>query len=236
MSDFKNKNNVAQPGLVTMNGSILNTPIFYKWAAEGKIFEAGQSLQSTGLDSQAEAALTPDDVKASFALVAPSGTGKLIVPIIFKAMFEGDGGAAPDSWLIFTRAAGAMGVTLSVTGTAVNAQNCTYATNPVKGTPTASVIKGVATTFLVTVSALDTANDCVLYQMALMADASSTTAGLGITAKGLYQEHDFLAESGGVPRFLTSGAALIYYVSAATSDAVFHPYVMWAELDEDDVI
>jgi hypothetical protein len=236
MADFSNNNNVAQAARVTANRSILNTPIFWKWVAEGKVFEAGQSLQSTGLDSQGETALTPDDVKASFALVAPSGSNKLIVPIIFKSMFEGDGGAAPDSWLIFTRAAGAMGVTLAVTGTAVNAQNCTYAANPVKGTATASVIKGVATTFLVTVSALDTASDCVLYQMALMADASSTTAGLGITAKGLYQEHDFLGEAGGFPRYLTSGAAMIYYVSAASSDAVFHPYVMWAELDEADVI
>jgi len=236
MADFSNNNNTAQAAVVTANRSILNTPIFWKWVAQGKVFEAGQSLQSTGLDSQAEAALTPDDVKASFALVAPTGTGKIIVPLIFKSMFEGDGGAAPDSWLIFTRAAGAMGVTLGVTGTAVNAQNCTYATNPVKGTPTASVLKGVATTFLVTVSALDTANDCVLYQMALMADAFATTAGLGVGIKGSYQEQNFLNEAGGFPRFLTAGAAMIYYVSAATSDAVFHPYVMWAELDEADVI
>ncbi len=235
MADFSNGNNVPQAALVTGNRSILNTPIFWKWVAQGKVFEAGQSLQSTGLDSQAETALTPDDVKASFALQAPSGTGKLIVPIIFKSMFEGDGGAAPDSWLIFTRGAGAMGVSLTLSGTAVNAKNCTYASNPVKGTPTATILKGVATTFLLTVSALDTADDCVLNHMALMADASCTTAGLGITAKGLYQEHDFIAEAGGFPRYMEAGAAMIYYVSAASSDAVFHPYVMWAELDPEDV-
>jgi hypothetical protein len=232
MADFQDNNNIAKAALVTGNRSIVTTPAFYRWVAQGKVFEAGQSLQSTGLDSQAEAALTPDDVKASFALVAPTGTGKLIVPIMFKVMFEGDGGAALDEWLIFTRGAGAMGVTLAVSGTAVNAQNCTYATNPVKGTPAASVIKGVATTFLVTVSALDTANDCVLYDMDLSVDAFLTTAGARHGNKYLY----FLKEAGGFPRYLEAGAAMIYYVNAATSDAVFHPYVMWAELDPDDVL
>ncbi|MFA6307103.1 MAG: hypothetical protein WC639_04840 [Patescibacteria group bacterium] len=234
MSDFQNNNSVAVAARTTANRDAVTLDSYYRWVAEGKVFEAGQSLQSTGLDSQAETALTPDDVKASFALVAPSSSSKIIVPILFKVMFEGDGGAAPDSWLIFTRSSGAMGVSLAVTGTDVNAKNCLYATNPTKAAPQASIVKGVATTFLVTVSALDTANDCVLYHMALMADASCTTAGLGITAKGLYQEYNFIKE--GFPRYMTSGAAMIYYVSAASSDAVFHPYIQWAELDPADVL
>jgi hypothetical protein len=232
MADFSNNNNVAQAALVTANRSIVTTPAFYRWVAQGKVFEAGQSLQSTGLDSQAETALTPDDVKASFALIAPTTSSKLIVPIMFKVMFEGDGGAAADSWLIFTRAAAQMGVTLAITGTDVNAKNCTYAGNPIKGTNVATVTKGVATTFLVTVSALDTANDCVLYDMDLSVDAFLTTAG----AHGISKSINFLNDAGGFPRFLTAGAAMIYYVNAASSDAVFHPYVMWAELDEADVL
>jgi len=232
--DFTNNNGTAVAGRVTANRDLVTVDSYFRWVAEGKVFEAGQSLQSTGLDSQGETALTPDDVKASFALVAPQSSNKIIVPILFKAMFEGDGGAAPDSWLIFTRAAPSMGVTLAVTGTAVNAQNCLYASSPVKASPAASVIKGVATTFLVTVSALDTANDCVLYHMALMADAFATTAGLGVGLMGSYQQCNFLKE--GLPRFMTNGAAMIYYVSAATSDAVFHPYIQWAELDPADVV
>lgn len=233
MADFKNNDGVAVAGRVTGSGALVTTKSYYRWLAQGKVFEAGQSLQSTGLDSQEEAALTPDDVKASFALVAPSAKDKIIVPLLFKVMFEGDGGAANDSWLIFTRAAGAMGVSLSVTGTAVNAQNCLYATSPTKAAPLASAIKGVATTFLVTVSALDTANDCVLYHMALTADAFATTAGMGITLGGSFQQYNFIED--GFPHFLTNGAAMIYYINAATTDAVFHPYVQWAELDPEDL-
>ncbi len=231
MADFTNNNGTATAARVTANRDLVTIPSYYRWVAEGKVFEAGQSLQSTGLDSQAETALPPDDVKASFALVAPNSSNKIIVPILFKVMFEGDGGAAPDSWLIFTRAAGAMGVALTVTGTAVNAVNCLYATNPIKASPAASLVKGVATTFLVTVSALDTANDCVLYHMALMTDAFATA--IGNSCAGSFQQHNFLQE--GLPRFMTNGAAMIYYVSAATSDAVFHPYIQWAELDPADV-
>lgn len=233
MADFTNNSGAATPGRVTANRDIVTLDSYYRWVAEGKVFEAGQSLQSTGLDSQAEAALTPDDVKASFALVAPASSTKIIVPILFKVMFEGDGGAAPDSWLIFTRASGATGVALTVSGTDVNAKNCLYAADPVKNSPSASIVKGVATTFLVTVSALDTANDCVLYHMALMQDAALTTAGFGENAMGYYQQYNFIKE--GFPRFLTNGAAMIYYVSAASSDAIIHPYVQWAELDPADV-
>jgi hypothetical protein len=234
MADFTNNNGVATAARVTANRDLVTVDSYFRWVAEGKVFEAGQSLQSAGLDSQGETALTPDDVKASFALVAPNSSNKIIVPILFKAMFEGDGGAAPDSWLIFTRAAGATGVALTLSGTAVNAQNCLYATAPVKATPAATVLKGVATTFLLTVSALDTANDCVLYHMALMQDAAATTAGFGEGPMGYYQQSNFLKE--GMPRFMTNGAAMIYYVSAASSDAVFHPYIQWAELDPADVV
>jgi len=234
MADFQKNDLVATTGRVTANRDLVTIPSYYRWVAEGKVFEAGQTLQSTGLDSQAETALTPDDVKASFALVSPNSSNKIIVPILFKVMLEGDGGAAPDSWLVFTRSAGAMGVTLAITGTDVNAKNCTYATDPVKASPAASIVKGVATTFLVTVSALDTANDCVLYHMALMQDAAVTTAGFGENAMGYYQQHSFLQE--GFPRMMTNGAAMIYYVSAAGGDAVFHPYIQWAELDPADVL
>jgi len=234
MSDYTNNNGVATAARTTANRDIVTVENYYKWVAQGKVFEAGQSLQSTGSDSQGEAAVTPDDVKASFALVSSNSSSKIVVPILFKVMFEDDGGAAPDSWLIFTRAAGAMGVTLTVTGQDCNAKNNLYATNPVKASPTASIVRGVDTTFLVTVSALDTANDCVLYHMALMQNAAATTAGFGESAMGYYQQHSFLKE--GLPHFLTNGAAMIYYVSAATSDAVFHPYVQWAELDTDDIL
>lgn len=97
MADFTNNSGTATAARVNANRDLITLPAYYRWVAEGKVFEAGQSLQSTGLDSQAETALTPDDVKASFALVAPTSSSKVIVPILFKVMFEGDGGAAPDS-------------------------------------------------------------------------------------------------------------------------------------------
>ncbi len=236
MSDFKDDNDTAKAALLTSNRQVVTLDSYWRWVAQGKVFEAGNSLQTAPDNSQGETALTPDDVKASFALVAPASKSPIIVPLLFKVMFETDGAAAPDSWLIFTRSAPIMGVSLVISGLAATAQNCTYASNPIKGSPKASAIKGVASTWLVTVSALDTANDCVLYHMALMADAGVTTAGMGVTGNGFFQQHSFLKDTGGFPRFLTSGAAMIYYISAAGGDATVHPYIQWAELEPEDLL
>lgn len=231
MADFQNNNNVAQAARVTGSRDLVTLPSYYKWLAQGKIFEAGQSLQSDGIDSQGEATLTPDDVKATFALQAPSGKTPLILPLFLKVSWEVEGGAATDFQLIFTRAAPVMGVSLTMSGRDMVAQNCMYAANPIAGSPKAKALYGVATTFLLTVSALDTANDCVMDEFAALVD---NNVSVPVAGSLRVWQRNFMREA--IPHILTSGAAMIYYISSATSDAKIHPYMQWAELDEEDLI
>lgn len=231
MADFQNRNNVAQAALVTGNRSLVTSGDVLRWTAQGKVFAAGHGLQSTGIDSQAETALTPDDVKASIALQAPSGGSKLIVPILLRINFESEGGAATDVELVFTKSASECATTLAFSGRDMLVDDFPlYSTSPVQNSPTARAYYGVATTFLLTVSALTVA-DMVMYDFAVLAD-NNVVAPLSNADRLL--KYPFLQE--GAPHILTNGAAMILYMNAAGGDAVFHPYIQWAELDEDDLI
>jgi hypothetical protein len=230
MADFSNNNNIAQAARVTANRDIVTLPSYYKWLAQGKIFEAGQGLQTVGIDSQGETTLTPDDVKATCALVAPSGATTLVIPLLFKVMFEVEGGAATDFQLIFTKAASECATALTLSGRDMAASQCMYSANPVKASPSASPLYGVATTFLLTVSALTDA-DNVMTDFTAMSD-NNVSAALGTVAVQ-QKTYNFMDT---IPHILTSGAAMIFYISSATSDAVIHPYMQWAELTIDDLL
>ena len=232
MSSFTNNLGSAVSARTTANRDLITLPYYMKWLAQGKIFEAGHSLQTDGDDSQGEASVTPDDVKATWALQAPPDGNTLVIPLQFKAMWEAEGGAATDYQLIFTRAADAMGVTLGLSGRAMAAKNCLYAANPIKNTAKASPLYGVATTFLLTVSALDTADDCVMYDFTAMSD-NNVAASKGTIA---VQQREYNWLETAVPHIMSSGAAMIFYCSSGTSDAVLHPYIMWAEVTIDDLL
>lgn len=226
--DFQDNSSVARAGRVTGNRDLVTSTHLLKWAAQGKIFEAGQGLQTVGVDSQAEASLTPDDVKATFALVAPSATSPLIIPILFKCMWEVEGGAATDNYLIFTKSASDCGTSLALSGRdMVSIQNMNKGKSH---KPSAAALYGVATTFLLTVSALVDA-DNVMYDMTAHVD-NNVAAPLEGTSQEV--SFNFLAE--GAPHIMTAGAAMIFYINSGTSDAAVHQYLQWAEVTEEDLL
>jgi len=229
MADFATSAGVAMAGRVTGNGYLSTAWPVLRWTAQGKVFEAGHGLQDTAIDSQAEATMTPDDVKASVAL--QSVGNKLVIPLVFRCMWEAEGGAATDYELIFTKASSQCATKLTLSGRAMLQPGiCMYSANPVKGTPTASALYGAATTFLLTVSALVTADMC-MYDFGILVDNNVASP---VTNSSRLYERNFMAE--GAPHILTDGAAMIFYINSATTDATFHPYMQWAELDEDDLI
>jgi len=231
MADFQNNNSVAQAARVTGNRDVVTLPSYYRWLAEGKIFAAGHGLQDTGIDSQAETTLTPDDVKATFALQSPSAATPLILPLLVKVSWESEGGSATDFQLVFTKASNLCATALAFSGRDMLVDNfCTYSANPVKATPVAQAYYGVATTFLLTVSALVSA-DMVMWEYGVAAD--NNVVGPLSNSDRVYKAN-FMEE--GLPHILTSGAAMIFYISATGGDAVIHPYIQWAELEPDDLL
>ena len=229
MADFQNASGTPIPGKVTGNGylGVVDAPL--RWLAQGKVFEAGHGLQDTAADSQGETTMTPDDVKATLALQAVGN--KLVVPLVWRIMWEAEGGAATDYQLIITKASAQCATKLTLSGRdALQPGLNMYRANPAKASPTASALYGVATTFLLTVSALVTADMC-MYDFAILVD--NNVLSPVTNSSRLYERH-FLRE--GVPHIMTDGAAMIFYISSATTDATVHPYIQWAELDEADLI
>jgi len=231
MSDFTNPNGVAVPAKVTSMQEQIMVPYLLRWAAQGKIFSAGQGLQDAGIQSQGETTLTPDDVKATVALQAPVSGTKIIVPIQMKVMWEVEGGAATDYQLIQTKSASECATALTLSGRDMLVKGLPlYSTTPVQGVAQAKALYGVATTFLLTVSALTTA-DQVIVDYGAYADNNVSAP---LATAGNRFDVNFLAT--GCPPLLTAGAALILYISAATSDCQIHPYIQWAELDPEDLV
>lgn len=232
MADFKDNDNVPRPARVTGNGDLVILDSYWKWLAQGKVFEAGTGIQTAADLTQGEAAVTPDDVKATFALVAPAGETPLVLPLFFKVMFEAeDSAAAPDSQLIFTKSAGECAAVLALSGRDMTVEGCMYKANPVKKGPAASPLHGVASTFLLTVSAL-VDGDAIIYDYWVGAAATNVTAP--VTGSSQQRTHDFMHDA--IPHILTSGAAMILYISGDTGDALVHPYIQWAELEPDDLL
>ena len=226
---FEKRTSVLTPARTTGNRDVITTPNLMKWAAEGKIFEAGQGIKTDAMDSQTETTLTPDKVKASVALVAPSSSDTLVIPIMLRILTEVEGGSVVDHQLIFTKKSSDCVVDLHLSGRPlVSIQNM----NKLKShSPKAFPMYGVASTFLLTVSVIVDA-DNVMYDFTALKDNNVVTPLPGTSQQVSW---NFLSQ--GAPHILQQGAAMIFYISADTVSAVkFHPYLQWAEVTEEDLV
>ncbi len=228
MANYADTTGAAQAARLTGNRDLVTTNNIAKWVAQGKVFEAGQGLQTAAIESQAATTLAPDDVLATWALVAPQATSPLIIPIMLRVCWEAEGGALTDHQLIFTKKRTDCATKLAVTGRVpVSVQNMNKGKAHI---PAASPLYGVATTFLVTVSALVDA-DNVMYDFSALVDNNVSVPVVGSSQQ---IEWDFL--TAGAPHILTQGAAMIFYISSGGADAKIHPYMQWAEVEEADLV
>jgi len=218
MADFRDRSNNPQAGAVTGGRDLIVAPNMLKWVAEGKVWCAGVGPENAGIDSQA----AMDDLAPDVGLVASSSSAVFVVPILLRMSVHTEGGALNQLQVTYTRAASDCATTLSVSGTAMTAiQNKDSANN---GSPTASAL------YTCTSSALTNA-DYVSMILATQADNPvSGTGGLAFN-RGCVFELDLLKD----PTILRSGAALLVYPYTATTDQKYLPYLVWAELTEDDL-
>jgi hypothetical protein len=224
MADYTNNNSVSTTARVTANRDLVTVPALWKWAAEGKVFEAGLGLE----DSAIAAAASVQDVTGTFTLQAPSSTTLLVVPILLKVALTNDGSALSQLAVTFTKPAGLCATALTLSGTALTSKHAVYKKNPALTAQQATALSGV------TVSAL-LAADYVEYDRSIAIDAALTT-GLPNFGGGPSNVKTYRFLQDGAPHIMTSGAAMIVYVVNSTTDALAKTYMMWAELTEADLV
>jgi len=218
MADFKDRSNNPQAGGVTGERDLITHPSLLKWVAEGKVWCAGVGAENAGIDSAASL----DDTTPTFALIAPSNSTTLVVPILVRVGIHTEGGALAQINVAVTRAASDCATTLAVTGTAMTAIQNKRAGNT--GSPESSAL------YTCTSSALTNA-DYVCLDLANAADNPvSGTGGLGFN-RGTTYELDMLSD----PHILTAGAGLLVYTYTGTTDTKHIPYIVFAELTESDL-
>ena len=224
MSDFTNNNGVETKARVTANRDIVGLASLFKWAAEGKIFEAGAGLEDTAIAAYASI----NDQYPTFALQAPSSTTLLVIPILLKVALTDDGSALSELSVAFTKPAGLCATTLTISGTAFTSKHVQYRKNP------ALTAQQATATYTNTLSAL-VAADFVEYDRSIAINAALTTGlvnfGGGPSNVKTYR---FLQE--GAPHIMASGAAMLVYVKNSTTDALAKCYMQWAELSVDDLV
>lgn len=223
MSDFTNNNSVATTARVTANRDQVTIPTLWKWAAQGKVFEAGFGLEDTAKAAIASiVATTP-----TFSLQSPSSTSLLVIPILLKVALTDDGSALEELSVAFTKPAGLCATSMTISGTTLTSKHALYRKNPALTAQQATAL------FTVTVSAL-VAADYVEYERRIVANGALTT-GLPnmsgpsnvFTAKLLSPEEIHI---------MTSGAAMLVYTKNGTTDALSKCYMMWAEVEEADLV
>jgi hypothetical protein len=224
MTNYENNLLVERPARVTANRDLVTMPDLYKWVAEGKVFEAGQGLEDTGVAAAASVA----DTTATFSLQSPASTTVLVIPIILKVALTNDGSALSQLAVCFTKPAGLCATILTLSGTALTSKHAGYKKNPALTAQQATAL------YTVTPSAL-VAADYVEYDRSIAIDAALTT-GLPNFGDGPsnVKTYKFLEE--GAPHIMSSGAAMLVYVVNSTTDALAKCYMMWAEVTEDDLI
>jgi len=226
MADLKDRNDVPQAGGVNGKRDIIVAPNLYRWAAEGKVFEAGYGLEDTAIDSEGSA--TVNATTATFSLQAPSSSSLLVIPLLLKLCITTEGGAVAYYQLMFTKPAGLCATSMTLSGTALTSKHCLYRTGG-----EAKAVQQSTALSTVTVSAL-VAADYVSYHRATIADNSLTTLlpAMG-TGPSNVQTFNFMQD--GVPHIMTSGAAMIVYAYNATTDTAYTAYMQWAEVTKDDL-
>ena len=223
MADFLNNAGVAVAGRTVENRDLVVSPNYWKWLAQGKLFEAGFGLEDTAADSQAAI----DETLVTFALQAGAG-GKMVVPLLLRLAMVADGGALTRIDVAFTKPAALCATALTLTGgRAMTSVHNMYRTSPAQNPPTASALYGAATTFAITSSVL-VAADFVNRGYNTWIDAALT-----VMTQPQVIEFNFMKEA---PRAMTASAAMLVYINTATADSTWLPYIQWAELDLADLL
>ena len=227
MADFTTRGGTPVSGGVTGSRDVISSPSILRWLGEGKVFEAGFGPEDDEENVLQAAAI--DETKPAFALIAPTGSATLVLPLFLRLSLTDDGGALSNWDVTFTRAAAECVTTLAITGGAElnfkRNMNREYAS---QGNASAVFADPLTSTAL-------TNADYVGMIHGHAIDAALTT---GIpTVAGTVNEvaYNFLDGSTGVPHILSKGAAMSVYAYTNTGDAKWRVYMQWAELTANDL-
>lgn len=223
MADLKDRSDVPQAGGVTGKRDIIVSPNIYRWAVEGKIFEAGFGLEDTAINSSTTVA----DTTPTFALQAPNSAALLVVPILLKLFITADGGGLQTYAVSFTKPSGLCATSMTLSGTALTSKHSSYRANPAPTSQQAIALSGVTASALV-------AADYVQYHGGHSVDAA-ITSGLVTMGSGPSNAHIFSFLKEGAPHIMTSGAAMLVHCDTTSSASTWTCFMQWAEVTKDDL-
>lgn len=225
MSDFQDRNDVAQAARVTGAGDLVSMQTLFRWAVEGKVFEAGYGCEDTAIALDTTLA----DTTPLFSLQAPASASLLVIPLMLKLTITNDGNSATVYEVAFTKPAGLCAVSggLTLSGTALTSKHCVYQTSPAQTAQQATALSNVTAAALV-------AADYISYHFGSAVDALLTTGKVAM-GEGPSNVHTWSFLKDGFPHILTSGAAMLVYGQNSTTDAAALCYMQWAEVTKDDL-
>ncbi len=227
MADYQDRNNTPQAASVTGERDVITSPNYWRWLAEGKIFEAG--FGGEDVDDQEDSQATLADITATYALQSPTADEPIVVPILLKLMMSNDGGALTNFQVAFTKPAALCGTPLTLSGTALTSKHSLYRTTPPQTAQQATALFGDAITVSVLIAA-----DYISYHFGHVATDLLTT-GLVALGDGPSNVHTFRFLKEGMPHLLTQGAAMLVYLYTASTDSVVAAYMQWAEVNKNDL-
>ena len=223
MSDYQNRSSVAQAARVNGAGDIITSDTLLRWAVQGKIFEAGFGAADSAIAMVAAVA----DTTPSYSLQSPASTSLLVIPILAKVAIIVDGNAITKIICAFTKPAGLCATAMTLSGTALTSKHCLYRSSPAPTAQQSTVVSGVTASALV-------AADYVAYHYGQAIDAVLTTGKVAL-GEGPSNVHALRFLEDGFPHILTSGAAMLLYVTNGTTDGTSKTYFQWAEVTKDDL-
>ena len=219
MADFLTKGNVAVAGAVNGSRDLITAPNLHRWVMEGKVFTASTGYENAGIDGESD---TKADTACTAALISPSSQDVLVVPLLIKAFTHTEGGAVELRSVAITKPAAECATNLVISGTAMP---IIRNNNVLKSASPAAYAK-----YTCTASAL-TESDYFLIDKQWASD-NIISAGTGAVYRaGTAYELDLRY----TPYILCAGAALMFWSNTATTDTKVQPYLVWAELEEEDL-
>ncbi len=223
MSDYQDRNGVARAARVNGSGDLITSDTLLRWAVKGKVFEAGFGAEDSAIAMVASLA----DTTPSYSLQSPASTSLLVIPIMAKVAIVVDGNAITKILCAFTKPSGLCNTAMTLSGTALTSKHCLYRSSPAQTSQQSTVLSGVTASALI-------AADYVTYHYGQAIDAVLTSGKVAL-GEGPSNVHTFRFLEDGLPHVMTSGAAMLLYVTNGTTDGTSKVYFQWAEVTADDL-
>lgn len=206
------------PARVNQAGELVEMPLLWDLALQGRVFVGGHGIEETATDSES----TLQDQTPMFALFADTGGSSVVFPLSIQVRLHADGGAASELYAAYVQS----DVMDAGTGTSMDILNCLGGVNP--RVPNAKLEKSLAS-----VTAFgDNANVMFMRRADILDEilaAEMITRDAQVEMPGRNTlEYVWTPPS---PYALYKGSSIAVFAKTASTDSTWSATFFWAELD-----